>query len=371
VHGIFSILGFLLLFGLSGCDFFNFQPKEQEDPVLNLYNWAYYIPLEVLEDFEKETGIRVQLDTYDSNELLEAKLLTGHSGYDIVCPTAFPYLGPQIEAGVYQKLNRDLLPNWHHLDPELMKKIGEMDPGNLYALPYLWGTGGFGYNKDCIKKLGLEDKVNQLAMLFDPAIASRVKDYGFSLLDSPHDVFPAALMYLGLDPNSTSPEDLEKAGKVILKVRPYISQFNSLQFVSDLANGSVCVAQSWSGDTRIAAKRAIQAGNGVRVGFSIPQEGAEIWCDVWAIPSRAPHPKNAHKFLNYLLEPKIMGRITNEMSYANGNRGSLPYIKESLRTDPMIYPAPEVRKKLYVPKPYTPQFERLANRLWTHIKTNS
>lgn len=362
---------FLLCFFLGGCEDKMPSSLPQEEPVLHLYTWAYYIPLEILERFEKETGIRVQLDTYDSNELLEAKLLTGHSGYDVVCPTAFPYLKSQIAAGIYQKLDRSLLPNWNHLDSEIMEKLEDMDPGNQYALPYLWGTGGFGYNKDLIQKLDLQEHVGHWSMIFDPTVASKIKPYGFYLLDSPHDVFPAAFLYLGLDPNTTNPEDFEKAAQLILKVRPFVTQFNSLQFISDLANGAVCVAHSWSGDTRIAARRAQQVGNGVQVAFSLPEEGAEIWCDILAIPHRAPHPHNAHIFLNYLMDPKIMAEITNQMAYANGNKGSIPYITDSIRSDPMIYPPPDVRKRLYIAKPYTPALERMVNRLWSRIKTNS
>jgi putrescine transport system substrate-binding protein len=354
---------------LSSCDQVTDTPPE-EDKVLNVYTWIDYLPNEVIKQFEAETGIHVNLDYYDSNDVLEAKLLTGHSGYDVVFPTAFPYLQRQIIAGAYEPLNRQSLENWSYLDDELLERLRKADPDNQYAVPYLWGTNGIGYNVDCLAKLGIEPPYDHAGLLFDPEIARRIAPHGISFLDSPSEVYPAVLAYLGLDPNSVSLTDLQKATQQLIQVRPYVRHFSSIRFINDLANGESCIAQGWSGDIMLAQRQAKMSGNGVRIDYVIPREGAEIWCDVMAIPKRPPHPRNAHKFIGYLMRPEVIATISNQRGYANGNKASTPLLNPELQNNLAIYPTAEMRKKLYVIQPMTLALERQRTRLWTRVKTN-
>ena len=286
---------------------------QAEDKVLHVYNWSDYIAPDTLENFQAATGIKVTYDVYDSNEVMEAKLLAGGSGYDVVFPTAQPFAERQIKAGLYLKLDKSKLGNYGNLDPAILKALQTPDPGNAHVVPYMWGTSGIGYNVDKVKAL-LGDNVptDTWALIFDPAIASKLAACGISVMDDEMEGMSAALMYLGKDPNTTDPKDFEAAVELFQKVRPYIKYFHSSQYINDLANGDLCVAHGYSGDVLQARDRADEAGNNVHVAYTVPKEGAILWIDVMAIPSDAPHPDNAYAFINYLLKPDVIAAITSK-----------------------------------------------------------
>jgi len=340
----------------------------QEEKVLNVYNWSDYIAEDTIPNFEERTGIKVNYDVFDSNEVLEAKLLTGNTGYDVVVPSS-TFLARQIKAGVFRKLDKSKLPNWEHLDDDILARVEKLDPGNAHAIVYMWGTTGFAYNVGMIGERMPNAPTDSWDMLFDPAVVSKFEDCGVTFLDAPAEVIPAALNYLGKDPNSQDPEDLKVAEALVMKVRPYIRYFHSSQNINDLANGDICLAMGWSGDMFIARDRAAEAGQGIEIEYVIPKEGAIIWFDMMGIPADAPHPENAHKWLDYILEPKVAAGISNYVWYANANEAATPYVDDEVTGDPAIYPTDEVKQNLYAGKPYTPQFQRLLTRAWTRIKT--
>jgi putrescine transport system substrate-binding protein len=341
-----------------------------EDHRLNIYNWSDYIAEETVPRFEKETGITVNYDVYDSNEVLEAKLLAGQSGYDLVVPSASPYLARQVAAGVYLKLDKAKLANYGNLDPQILAAAAVADPGNQYGVPYLWGTTGIGYNPAKVKAaLGDAAPVDSDHLLFDPANAQKLASCGISLLDSAQEIFPAALAYLGRDPLSRDPEDLARAAAVVAAIRPSVRKFHSSQYINDLANGDLCVAFGYSGDVLQARNRAREAKNGVDIAYTIPKEGAMIWIDMMAIPKDAPHSEAALRFIDYVLRPETIAAISNTVAYANPNTRATPLVDAALRDDPGIYPPPEVRARLFFDKPVTPQYERQRTRAWTKVKT--
>ncbi|MBO9481422.1 polyamine ABC transporter substrate-binding protein [Salinisphaera sp. G21_0] len=334
---------------------------------LNIYNWSDYIAEDTIANFEKETGIKVHYDVFDSNEVLEAKLLSGKTGYDIVAPTA-DFLLHQIKAGVYQPLDKEKLPNWKHLDAELMALMETYDPDNRYSFPYLWGTTGIGYNPERVKaQLGKDAPVNSWSLIFDEKHISKLSQCGVAFLNAPTDVIPAALSYLGLDPNSTNRADYAKAEALLMKVRPYVTYFHSSRSISDLANGDICVAMGWSGDILQAADRAAEADNGVTVKYMIPDEGAGLWFDTVAIPKDARNPEEAHIFLNYLLRPDVIANITDYVAYANPNKSATALVDDDIRENPGIYPTTEAKKRLFVFKVLPPRINRLVNRLFTKL----
>jgi putrescine transport system substrate-binding protein len=341
-----------------------------EDKVLNIYNWSDYIAEGTVPGFAKATGIDVHYDVYDSNEVLEAKLLAGGSGYDLVVPSAAPYLARQAQAGVYLPIDKQKLKNYGNLDPQIMNAAANADPGNRFGVPYLWGTTGIGYNKKMVaQRLGPDAPVDSAALLFDPKNAQKLKDCGISLLDSAQEIFPAALSYLGRDPLSRDPKDLEAAAAAVAAIRPYVRKFHSSQYINDLANGDLCVAWGYSGDVIQARNRAAEAKNGIDIGYSIPREGAMLWIDMMAIPKDAPHPGNALAFIDYVLRPETIAAISNEVAYANPNTKATALVAAALRDDPGIYPPADVRQRLYFDKPVTPHYERLRTRAWTRVKT--
>jgi putrescine transport system substrate-binding protein len=343
-----------------------------ETKTLNVYNWSDYIADDTLSRFEAETGIKVNYDVYDSNEVLEAKLMAGRSGYDVVVPSASPFLARQIAAGVYQKIDKAKLTNYGNLDPQILAAAANADPGNQYGVPYLWGTTGIGYNPAKVKAaLGPTAPVDSLKLIFDPANAKKLASCGISLLDTPQEMFPAALAYLGRDPLSREKADLDKAAEVIAAIRPFVRKFHSSQYINDLANGDLCVAFGYSGDVIQAKNRAADAKNGVEIAYSIPKEGAMIWIDMMAIPKDAPHPENALKFIDYILRPEVIAAISNSVGYANPNTLALELVDEDIRNNPGIYPPSEIRQHLFFDKPVTPQYERLRTRAWTRVKTGS
>ncbi len=340
-----------------------------EEKVLHIYNWADYIGQDTIAQFEAQTGIKVIYDTYDSDDTLEAKMMAGDSGYDVVS-TSTDYFARQIKAGIYQPLDRSLLPNWNNLDPQILALEARADPGNRYAMPYLRYVNGFAYNLDLIRARMPDAPVDSLEMLFNPQIIRRFADCGVTFFDSPEDVLQLALNYLHLDPNTTRPEDYRRAEQLLLAVRPYIKAFDSSEYMNGLATGEFCLSMSWSGDYAASQARARAAGVAVNLRFTLPKEGANGNLDALLIPADAPHPLAAHKFLNYILEPQVMAEITNEIHYANDNRAASAYVDPKILHDPAVYPTPEETARLYESLEISPALERLRNRTWTRIKTD-
>ncbi len=338
------------------------------EPTVRVYNWSDYVGETTLEDFQKATGITPVYDVFDSNETLEGKLLAGHTGYDVVVPSS-NFLAKQIKAGAFQKLDKSQLPNWQNLDPALLKQLEKSDPGNQYGVPYLWGTNGIGYNVDKVKAALGTDKLDSWAILFEPENLKKLSKCGVSFMDSPDEVYPAVLQYLGLDPNSTNPEDYKKAEAQLLKVRPYITYFHSSKYISDLANGNICVAFGYSGDVFQARSRAAEAKKGVNIGYAIPKEGANLWFDLLAIPKDAKNVKEAHAFINYLLQPEVIAKVSDYVGYANPNPKAGELMNAELRQDETVYPPQAVMDKLYVMKELPPQILRLETRSWTRVKS--
>jgi putrescine transport system substrate-binding protein len=340
-----------------------------EEKELHIYNWADYIGKDTVANFEARTGIKVIYDTYDADETLEAKMMAGDSGYDLVS-TSTDYFARQIKAGIYQPLDRALLPNWQNLDVHILAIEARSDPGNRHAMPYLRHVNGFAYNVDMIRARMPDAPVDSLDMIFRPQIIRRFADCGVTFLDSAEDVLELALNYLHLDPNTTRPEDYRQAEQLLLAVRPYIRAFDSTEYMNGLANGEFCMSMSWSGDYATSRARAQAAGIDVHLAFTVPQEGANGSFDAWLIPADAPHPLAAHKFLNYLLEPQVIAAITNYTHYANDNRAADPYVDPRILNDPTVYPTPAVESRLYTAREVGPALERLRTRTWTRIKTN-
>jgi putrescine transport system substrate-binding protein len=339
-----------------------------EDKVVHVYNWIDYVGPTTLGDFEARTGIRVVYDTYDANEILETKMLTGRSGYDVIFPSAVP-LARQVAAGAIGKLDKSKLPNLVHMDPFVMKRIALNDGGNEHSIPYMWGTAGLGYNTEQVKKALGSERLDSWGAIFDPAVASKLAKCGIAMMDVPEDTFMVARIFLGLDPNSEKPEDLAAAEALLKRARPYIRYFNTSQLANDLASGEVCVAFSWSGNIMQARDRGAAAARPVEVAYAIPKEGTFIWFDTAAIPADAPHPGNAHAFLDYLMEPEVIAKVSNHIGFANGNRDSLPLLDARIRDDPAVYPPAEVLRKLHPDTPESPGYKREASRAWTRIKT--
>jgi len=341
----------------------------QHDRVVNFYNWSDYIDPAVLEAFSKEAGIKVRYDTFDSNDTLEAKLLAGKSGYDVVVPTGF-FLARQIAAGVFQKLDKSKLPNLVNVWPQIAEHLAAYDPGNQYAVNYMWGTTGIGYNvKDVRIVLGADGAIGSWSDIFEPERIAKFKDCGVHLLDSSDDIMPAALHYLHLDPNSSDPADLQKAADLLGSIRPYVRKFHSSEYLNALATGEICLAVGFSGDIKQAQKRAAEAKGGVAVGYVIPKEGAQLWFDNLAIPKDAPHVAEAHALIDYLLRPDVAAKNTNFVSYANGNLASQKFVDRSILDDRGIYPDAATMAKLYTITAHDQRTQRLINRLWTRIKT--
>lgn len=339
-----------------------------EEAVLNVYNWADYIGPDTIPDFEREYGIEVNYDVYDASPTVDAKLMAGHSGYDVVVH-ASGYSGRLQEAGIYHELDRSRLDNWRHLDPELLRQFALFDPGNRYGLPYMWGTTGFTYNEQMILERMPDAPVDSIRMLFDPEVAGRFADCGISLLEAPTEVIPAALLYLRRDPNSLAPEDLKAAEQVLQAVRPHIKYYSATKFLLDLPAGETCIANSWSGDYAVATIRAREAGLDIPLKYTVPKEGSTIWFDAAYIPADAPHPDNAHLFLNYLLRPEVIAAATNFTGYANANRSALPLVLPEYANDPAIYPDAETLERLHVVYIAGPKTERRRTRAWTRAKS--
>lgn len=341
----------------------------EEEKVLNVYNWSDYIAEDTIKGFEEKTGIKVNYDVFDSNDVLETRLLAGNSGFDVVVPSA-SFLERQIKAGVFQTLDKSQLPNLENMDPDVMQRVALHDPGNEHAVTYLWGTTGIGYNEAKIKKILGGDKVpDSWDYIFDPKTVAKFKDCGVSVLDAPDEILKVALVWMGRDPNSQKEEDLQAAEEKLMAIRPYIRKIHSSQYIEDLANGDLCMAVGWSGDILQARDRAAEAEKGTVVKYSIPKEGTIVWFDMLAIPADAKHPKNAHAFIDYLMDPQVAANNSNFVNYANGNAASLPMVNDEVKNDPGIYPTPEVKAKLFPSLAYNEDFTRLMTRMWTKFTT--
>jgi putrescine transport system substrate-binding protein len=341
-----------------------------EEPVLNVYNWSDYIAEDTLANFTRETCITVTYDEMDSNEALETKILAGDTGYDIVVPSS-SFLGRQIKAGAYQPLDRAQLPGYGNLDASLMAKLVDVDPGNTHAVPYLWGTTGIGYNVDKIKEIfGSTDVVNSWDLVFKPENLARLKSCGVTFLDAPSEIIPVTLHAMGEDPNSFDMAVIDKAAARLESLRPSITNFHSSEYIDALASGNVCLVVGWSGDIIQAKGRAEEAGNGINIGYSIPQEGTAMWFDMMAIPKSAKHPKNAHKFLDFLMRPDVIAGISNYVSYPNANAASQAQVDPAITGDPMITPTKEtIDTKLFGLAVLTPEVMKKYNDVWTDLKS--
>jgi putrescine transport system substrate-binding protein len=341
----------------------------QPERFVNVYNWSDYVEPTVLDAFTKETGIRVRYDTFDSNDTLETKLLAGKSGYDVVVPTAY-FLERQIKAGVFQKLDKTKLPHLGATWPTIAEHLAAYDPGNQYAVNYMWGTVGIGYNVKHVREiLGPAGEIDSWNTVFGPGELAKFKNCGVHMLDSADDILPAALHFLGRNPNSIDAGDLQKAADLMAKVRPAVRKFHSSEYLNALASGEICLVVGWSGDVKQAQKRAIEAKNGVEIGYAVPKEGAQMFFDNLAIPKDAPDTTEAHAFIDYMLRPEVAAKNTNFLSYANGNLASQSLIDPAILNDRTIYPDEATMARLYTINAHDAKTTRLMNRLWTKIKT--
>jgi putrescine transport system substrate-binding protein len=336
--------------------------------VLNLYIWSDYLAANTLSNFEKQTGIKVHAAYFDTNETLETKLLAGNSGYDIVVPTA-SFFERQIKAGVYLPLDKTKLPNLRYMDGLLMSKVALHDPDNAHGVIYMWGTNGIGYNEKLVKALLPKAPLDSWRMVFDPAVASKVAKCGISVLDSPAEMMRAVYSYLGKDPNSQSPDDLVQAEAVLMKIRPYIRNINSSEYIEALANGDICVAVGYNGDVLQSRDRAREAGKGVEVKYTVPKEGSILWFDMLAIPKDAPNPDSAYAFINYVITPRVIADISNFKRYANADAQAQSLLDPSVRDDTGIYPPAEERQKLAVQQADSADQTRAITRVWQKFKT--
>lgn len=341
-------------------------PLQAEEKVLNLYNWADYVPVEALKRFQAESGIKVKYDTFDSAEVLESKLLTGHSGYDIVFPSS-SVLARAISAKALQP--RGALGNSGNLDPELLAKLAGVDPGNAYGVPYTWGTVGLGINKEAVEKRLPGVALDSLDLLFRPEYASKLKDCGISVLDSPQEVIAVALNYLGKNPYSTAEADREAAKALLVQLQPNLRYIGQSRQIDDLAKGEICLALTYTGDAGMAAARATEIKQPFSVVYRIPKEGTLIWFDTLAIPVDAPHPEAARAFIDFLLKPEAIAELTNSLYFANANRAATPLLDAAVSGDPDIYPAQAMRDKLFAEQSLPLREMRQRTRLWTAFRT--
>ncbi len=353
---------------LSGLALLSACSEKEEEKIVNVYNWSDYIDEEILKEFEKETGIKVVYDVFDSNDVLETKLLAGKTGYDVVVPSG-GFLSRQIKAGVFAKLDKKQLPNLKNMWDLVQKRTATYDPGNAYSINYMWGSTGIGYNVGKIKERMPDAPMTSWKMIFDPSTVSKFADCGVYMLDAGDELIPAALNYIGENPDSKDLAVIAKAEAVLTAVRPFIRKFHSSEYIDALANGDICLAVGWSGDVLQARDRAAEAKNGVEVAYVAPDEGALMWFDQMAIPADAPHPTNAHKFIDYIMRAEVMAKASNYVYFANGNLASQKHLNEDVITDPAIYPTPAALKTLYTTTPYAAESQAAVTRLWTKVKS--
>jgi putrescine transport system substrate-binding protein len=336
--------------------------------VLNLYIWSDYLAPNTLSNFESSTGIKVHTAYFDTNETLETKLLAGSSGFDIVVPTA-SYFERQIKAGAYLTLDKSKLPNLQNMDPQLMAKVSSNDPGNAHGIIYQWGTNGIGYNEKMVKALMPDAPLDSWRMIFDPEVAAKVAKCGISLLDSPAEMLRAVYSFMGKDPNSQSADDLVQAEAVLMKIRPYIRNFSSSEYIEALANGDLCVAVGYNGDVLQARDRAKEAGKGIEIKYTVPKEGSILWFDMLAIPKDAPDPDSAYAFMNYMMTPQVIADVSNFKRYANANLASRSFVLPAVKDDPGIYPPADLRQKLTLQLADSAEQTRAITRVWQKFKT--
>lgn len=341
----------------------------QAQETLNFYNWSDYIAEDTIPGFQDETGITVNYDVFDSNEVVEAKLLAGSTGYDLVVPS-LEFMARQAQAGVFQEIDKSKLENYGNLDPEIMRIIEANDPGNAFGIPWMMYSVGPGYDVAAVtERLGEDANLDSWSLVFDPANAEKLADCGIALLDSPSEITAAALNYLGLDPTSEDAGDLDQAMALLSEIRPHIRYFHSSQYINDLANGDICLAVGYSGDILQAKDRAIESGNGIDIRYVIPEEGAQLGFDMLAIPADAPHPDAAYAFIDYFLRPEVTAAVSDAVFYANANKEATPLVSEEVRNDPGIYPPEATLTKMYSAKPHSARYDRSLTRAWTTLKT--
>jgi putrescine transport system substrate-binding protein len=371
-----AILALACLSTLSGCGCGGGKPAADSAAssggakVLNLYIWSDYLAANTLSDFEKQTGIKVHAAYFDTNETLETKLLAGSSGFDIVVPTA-SYFERQIKAGAYLILDKSKLPNLKNMDPQLMAKVALHDPDNAHGIIYMWGTNGIGYNEKMVKALMPDAPLDSWRLVFDPAVAAKVAKCGISLLDSPAEMLRGVYSYLGKNPNSQNAEDLAQAEAVLLKIRPYIRNFSSSEYIEALANGDLCISVGYNGDVMQARDRAREANKGIEIKYVVPKEGSILWFDMLAIPKDAPDPDSAYAFMNYMMTPQVIADVSNFKRYANANAASQPFVLPAVKDDPGIYPPPDQWQALAVQLADSPEQTRAITRVWQKFKTGS
>ncbi|MYN43641.1 extracellular solute-binding protein [Pseudoduganella sp. FT93W] len=343
---------------------------QQEEKVLNIYNWSDYIAEDTIKNFEKETGIKVRYDLFDSNEVLHAKLAAGKTGYDIVVPSS-NWARLQIDGGLLRELDKSKLPNLSNMDPQLQALIGKLDPGNKHLVVWLWGFTTLGINVDKVKAAlgGMPMPENAWDLIFDPKYVSKLKSCGVSVLDSPSEILPPALQYINKPAFSKNASDYQDAGRLLQSIRPYITLFSSSGYINDLANGSLCLSLGWSGDINIARQRAIDAKNGNNIVALVPKTTATLLFDTMAIPTDAPHPNNAHLWINYITRPEVHASLTNKVFYANPNAAALKFVKKELAENKTIYLSDEDKKRMTVPEPYSSDTRRVMTRVYTKFKT--
>jgi putrescine transport system substrate-binding protein len=339
-----------------------------EEKVLNLYIWNDYLAEDTIANFETETGIKVSVSNFGSNEELEAKLAPGNAGYDIVVPSASAY-ERQIKSDYYQKLDKSQLPNLKNMDPDIEARLAMHDPGNEHAVLHMWGTTGIGYNVDKVKAAMPNAPLDSWRLVMDPAVAKNFQKCGVAVLDSATEMYSMVLSYLGKDPNSQKPEDLDAATEAMQKFRPFLRYIDTQRMITDLANGEICVAVGYNGDILQARDRAEENKTGQTIAYAIPKEGSIIWFDSYLIPKDAPHPKNAHAFINYMLKPEVIGAVSNFTNYANGNAAAGPFVDKDVLEDPGVYPPADVKSKLVPDLADTEETTRLMTRGWTRFMT--
>ena len=335
---------------------------------VRIYNWTDYIAPDTLKTFEKSSGIKAQYDVYDSNETLDAKLMAGRSGYDVVFPSNH-FMARQIQGGALKKLDKSRLPNWQNLNPTLMKALETNDPGNQHGFPYLWGSTGIGYNVDKVKAVLGDVPVDSWDLIFKPENMAKLAQCGVAILDNGPEMLPIALHQLGLPHHSQNVEDYKKAEALLMEMRGNVRYFHSSKYVGDLANGDICVAVGFSGDIMQAGNRAKEAGSGVNIAYVIPKEGAPMWFDMVSMPADATDEQAGYVFMNYLLEPKVMAEISNYVHYANGNAKADGLVDPALKADITVYPPEDVMSKLYALEAMPPKIDRIRTRIWSKVKS--
>ncbi len=343
------------------------RPSWAQAGTVNIYNWADYIGETTIADFEAETGIGVVYDLYASSEEMQAKMLAGSTGYDVVLMAGLSM--PQfITAGIYEKLDRARLTGWGNLDPEILRICEGYDPGNQYSYPYMWGSVGFTFNLDMVKERLPDADLQSLDIIFKPENAAKLADCGISILDSPTDIGFAVMSYLGIDPNTAGPEEYAKMVEAFKPIREYIRTFDNQNYLNAIPNGELCVINNWSGDYGVAKARAEEAGIEMNLAYFVPKTGAPAWFDLWAMPADAPNKDNGYLFLDYMLRPEVIAACTNFTGYGNANKASTEFLDPAIAADPAIYPDAETLKRMYTPTPQTEEQDRDINRAWAEIK---